>query len=232
MRAALHGSEAPTEWLWHEVNERLGRWLPRLFGYHLVAIGEHAKSVDLSTSPIHHRCIFAADGQVHALAEELPFAEHAVDVVVLPLVLHHSRDPHQVMREAYRVLIPGGHLVIVQPNPVSLFAAACLFSGRLRHAPWRGGWISSWRLKEWLKLLACEVIHEERLCFGSLLGQTPPSPRLEYWGRRLCPAFGGFEIIVACKRELPLTPIRMPRRNHKKVAGRAALAPQARFERK
>ena len=31
-------------WLWASINNRLAPWWPRLFGYHLVAVGEQAQA--------------------------------------------------------------------------------------------------------------------------------------------------------------------------------------------
>ena len=43
----------------------------------------------------------------------LPLADRSFDIVVLQMVLHHAEDPVGVVREAARVLHPGGRLLIV-----------------------------------------------------------------------------------------------------------------------
>ena len=53
--------------------------------------------------------------------EELPFATHSIDLVVMPHILEFTEDPHQVLREVERVLVPEGHVVITGFNPVSLW---------------------------------------------------------------------------------------------------------------
>lgn len=45
--------------------------------------------------------------------EEIPFAPESFDLVFCNAVLHHSKDPVKVMREIWRVLAPGGSLMIV-----------------------------------------------------------------------------------------------------------------------
>jgi ArsR family transcriptional regulator len=47
-------------------------------------------------------------------AEHLPVADGWADGVVAHMVLHHVADPSQVIREARRVLGPGGRLVLVE----------------------------------------------------------------------------------------------------------------------
>jgi SAM-dependent methyltransferase len=51
-----------------------------------------------------------------APAEELPFDEGFFDVVLLHEVLEHVEDDRQAVAEAYRVVRPGGRLVIFVPN--------------------------------------------------------------------------------------------------------------------
>ena len=86
---------------------------------------------------------------------ELPFASQSLDLVVLPHVLEFAAEPHRVLREVERVLIPEGQVIICGFNPVSLWGARQIF-GRVTGAhflPLHGEFISVPRLKDWLKLL-------------------------------------------------------------------------------
>jgi SAM-dependent methyltransferase len=49
-------------------------------------------------------------------ADALPFADRSFDVILLNEVIEHVADERLTMREAARVLRPGGHLVIYAPN--------------------------------------------------------------------------------------------------------------------
>ena len=53
--------------------------------------------------------------------EELPFASQSIDLVVMPHILEFADEPHQVLREVDRVLVPEGHVVITGFNPASLW---------------------------------------------------------------------------------------------------------------
>ena len=53
--------------------------------------------------------------------DELPFASQSIDLVALPHVLEFTDDPHEVLREVARVLMPEGRLIITGFNPLSLW---------------------------------------------------------------------------------------------------------------
>ena len=98
----------------------LERILPYLFGYHLVQLGAIYKGGDLlSSSRIWHRIIVEVEMWPEAQSpgllsrlDALPFASASVDVMLLPHVLEYESNPHHILREAQRVLVPYGTLVI------------------------------------------------------------------------------------------------------------------------
>jgi ArsR family transcriptional regulator len=47
------------------------------------------------------------------LIEQLPLADAAVDVVLLSQALHHAERPELALREACRVLVSGGRLLVL-----------------------------------------------------------------------------------------------------------------------
>src|SRR5882762_10272219 len=74
----------------------------------------------------------------------------------LPHVLEFHHNPHDVLREVERVLMPEGQVVISGFNSASLWRLRQVFS-RKAGAPWDGRFIGLVRLKEWLKLLGLEL---------------------------------------------------------------------------
>lgn len=136
---------------------------------------------------------------------ELPFASQSIDLVVLPHVLEFSTDPHQVLREVERVLIPEGQVIICGFNPASLWGARHVLRrvGGTSFLPRTEELITLPRMKDWLKLLNMRASHSHHGCYA-------PACRTERWlkryafmdnaGPRWWPFFGGVYVIQAIKR--------------------------------
>ena len=100
--------------------------------------------------------------------EELPFATHSIDLVVMPHILEFADDPHQVLREVERVLVPEGHVVITGFNPASLWGLRqfCSRLGASPFLPREGRFIALPRVKDWLKLLSFDFARGRFGCYA------------------------------------------------------------------
>ena len=149
----------------------------------------------------------------------LPVATDTLDVLLLPHVMEFVDQPHEVLREADRTLIPEGHLVIVGFNPWSLWGIGRLFLGWRSAAPWRGRFLSVFRLKDWLALLGFDTLAVRNYAFRPPFQHAGIMERLRFLegaGQRWWPGLGGGYVLIARKRVATLTPIRprwRPRRN-------------------
>jgi SAM-dependent methyltransferase len=151
-------------------------------------------------------------------AEEIPFQSHSIDVVCLAHVLEFATEPHQVLREADRVLVADGVMVLCQFNPWSAWGLRRSWPWR-KQPPWNGLFFSRRRLKDWLGLLEFDVLSVQGVMFRppcKSAGWLARLAFLERWGKRL-PLFSGASVIVAKKRTIPLTPI-MARKRWKAAA--------------
>ena len=136
---------------------------------------------------------------------ELPFATASLDLVVLPHVLEFASEPHQVLREVERVLIPEGQVIVCGFNPASMWGVRQA-AGRLTGAhflPLHGEFISVPRLKDWLKLLNMEVNRGHFGCYAPPCATSKWLQRFDFMekaGDRWWPYLGALYIVQAIKR--------------------------------
>ena len=83
----------------------------------------------------------------------------------MPHALEFSDDPHQILREVERILIPEGQVIITGFNPLSLWGLKRRIN-RSGNFPWHGSYLSMRRLRDWLKLLGFEVDRGTLGCFA------------------------------------------------------------------
>jgi SAM-dependent methyltransferase len=165
---------------------------------------------------------------VRATADELPFDERSVDVVLLPHTLDFSDDPYPVLREVSRVLRPEGHVVILGFNPMSLWGLRRLLARRPRSVPWCAHFFRLARVKDWLALLDFEYARGNMLFYRPPLRREPAMERLhflEHTGDRWWPMMAGVYLVVAKKRVFGMTTLPVAWKTEK-VVGLAGAAPK------
>ncbi|UTA46436.1 class I SAM-dependent methyltransferase [Simiduia sp. 21SJ11W-1] len=190
-----------------------------LFGYHLCQMSVCRNLELTTTSRILHRFSLnplEASQSPHgpaalALPEQLPLPQESTDVVLLHHILEFSNRPHQVLREAARVLIPRGHLVIVGFNPWSFLGLWKALAAWGREPHWRYQALSVRRLTDWLRLLDIEATSLSRGFYRPPIQGARALALMHTWDS-WCERWqwqgGGFYVMVARKEVTPLTPIR------------------------
>ncbi len=263
-------SASLTEWLASPPGQYLLQWetaqfddaVSDIFGYHALQLGFaelHALGNNRMpyqwlavTSEQAAQTSFAVTdlgraGSRHAAlvadAEALPFSAASLDLLVLPHTLELSSDPHAALREAERVLVPEGRLVITGINPNSLWGFRQSRARLYRRVFWRFGEqaqaddsflpgagqtmgsIGYWRLRDWLRLLGFEVE-------SARFGVYAPSFASQKWlqrfawmdtlGPRWWPIFGATYCVVAVKRVRGMRLLEPARKPRKAVAAAPA----------
>lgn len=181
-------------------------------------VGEHMP--ELALAPGWH-------GIVAASADALPLASQSVDLLVLPHVLEYAQDPHAVLREAERVLMPEGRLIILGFNPWSLWGARQRL-GRRDWLPDTGRFIGLPRLKDWLKLLSFELDRGHFGCYALPLAGDQWRRRfafLENAGDRWWPVAGAVYLVAGVKRVQGMRLVGSPlKKKRRRVRARAQVA--------
>ncbi len=215
----------------------LGNILPDLFGYHIVQLGCHHEEDLVASSRISHhvRVELGArtDRQADVLCTEdaVPLAAGTIDVLVLPHVLEFADDPRRVLREAERVLIGEGHIVIIAFNPVSAFGSCALLRRWQGRAPWNAHLITAARVKDWLQLLGFDIVQVARAGYRPPLARPRLNRRLaflEKLGAYCWPALANVCVVVGKKRVEGVTPLKATWRQRRRVLAGSVAEPSAR----
>ncbi len=203
-----------------------------LFGYHVVQLGLPCRDQDLlQESPAHNRVVMGYAGEpspgtdLQADSHHLPFASDSVDGMVLPHTLDFSADPHQVLREVERVLIPQGKVLLCGFNPWSQWGLWRLLRFRSSTVPWCGHFFSGKRIQDWFSLLGFDLEEVVYLHYRPPVSNLPIMQKLAFMerlGERVYPLLGGVYVILAVKREVTMTPLRPKWRIKKRVIPTAA----------
>lgn len=195
------------------LNVELQPILSSLFGYHFLSLGCFSNCLDITASPVRHQVRLGLEQAAGVCADpgELPILSDSIDVVLLAQLLDFHDNPHRILREAARVLIPEGALVIAGFNPFSPWGLWRLaHRGDRRRGPRA---LTPGRVKDWLKLLDFELVEERRFFYRPPVESESAMQRLtwlESWGRRWAQSLGGMYVLVARKQVSTLTPVRMP----------------------
>lgn len=186
-----------------------------VFGYHAIQIGlPHWDLLQANRIPFKGRTRILLDQAADSGAvivtdpENLPFDSQSIDLLVLPHVLESSTDPHQILREAERVLVPEGRVVISGFNPWSLWGASDRIPGLDPLLPVPADQqVSLPRLKDWFKLLSFDL---DRGRFGCYAPPCTDQAWLDRWsfmeaaGDRWWPVCGAVYVVSAVKRVLSM----------------------------
>lgn len=194
-----------------------------LFGLHALQIG-HWGNADRLISGARARhtaligCHTSSKAAMICRPTQIAIASDSVDAVVLPHTLELDAQPHQVLREAARILVGEGSLVVVGFNPWSFWGLRRRFSNK-RFPPGVHDFISERRLSDWLALLGFEVIGLKRVFYRLPInhrGMLRRSEGLDRVGSKWWPRLCAVYVLKARKRLYTVTPLkalRSPKRN-------------------
>ena len=184
-----------------------------IFGYVAVQVGTVFHHEDLlKNCTIGQKIILdqAQSPNIFANPTALPFTHDSVDLFILPHTLDFINDPHQVLREVERSLVPEGYLLIIGFNPYSFFGLWRFLLSRKKVAPWSANFYSVRRMHDWSSLLGFDTVEVRHTA------NLPPFKKLQRWRKmqsmdnflqKRFSRFGGVYLFLARKRVATLTPL-------------------------
>jgi ubiquinone/menaquinone biosynthesis C-methylase UbiE len=113
--------------------------------------GAHVVSMDLGENlmlQVKRKC---ESERVVGSILEIPFGDNTFDYIVSSEVIEHTPDPYKAIQELYRVIKPGGILVLSTPNKIWYPALWIATTFRLR--PYQGleNWTFWWTMRKYMK---------------------------------------------------------------------------------
>ena len=201
--------------------------LSEIFGYYAIEMGviseqhsllqhsritagftlfDQARKVNINT-PFENK--ESRPSSVIATTEQLPIATDNVDLVVASHTLESSKDPHQVLREIDRVLVPEGHCILIGFNPSPISRLGQLIRAGLKRDESTCRMRSVTHVKDWFSLLGFEVVDVH------YMGMRPAIKNqklfdalnwLERLGEYAGPALGNMYVIHAKKQVVAMRP--------------------------
>lgn len=197
--------------------QRLAEQLPKVFGHRALQVGGLGPDGQLldDTATLRRLVLDPRGAAVGADmvgdAQQLPFADNSLHVVYLPHTLDYCDVPHQVLREANRVLTDDGFLVLMGFNLWSAWGARrALFHWR-KGMPWRGHFFSASRVVDWLSVLDFKVIERAGVGPASVYGTVPGGNRLRRGARAMRELGAPVYVLLARKQSIPLNPAHLVR---------------------
>ena len=199
-----------------------------VFGLELLQLGTWGAGRELlAPSRIRRQSVIAdsadasARGDLVARLAHLPINNTSVDAVLLPHTLELAADPYTVLREADRVLVAEGQLIVLGFRPASLWGLRAAAS-RAGFPPGLRRILSASRVRDWLGLLSYEIVSTRPYLYR--LPRAPHGssesaiPSMLYRGW-FYPWPAAAYVIKARKRVYTLTPIKPRLRERRPVFG-------------
>ena len=129
--------------------------------------------------------------------EELPLPDASIDRILLVHSLEFAENPRETLKELWRVLAPGGRLVVVVPNRRGVWA-------RLEHTPFGAG-------RPYSRGQLISILREANFTPGAFAEALFFPPYRKRWmlklcqwmepvGRKAMPLFSGVIVVEAQKR--------------------------------
>ena len=193
----------------------VNKFIEDKFGYFAIQIGgAFADFLDHSRI-IKHLFNEGALKNISFDVSSIPLSEESIDLIICPHFIEQGYNK-AIFDEFFRIIIPGGHLIIISFNPYSFAGIKNFFSFSMQF-PWNSKFASMSFIQSQLKEAGFSIseadISNYQLIFSD--DNYSFSSSLERIGNRWAPLFGNIYSIVVQKKVANLTPIKPMWKNAK-----------------
>ena len=221
-----------------QVNYHLESLLRPIFGYQGLQLGTIGEQRFLEHAGL-LRCFYLGANAEQKPVDlsgnvlDLPIASDTINLLAIPHTLEFCRDPHQLLREADRVLTHDGYLLLQGFNPLSSWGLMRSCRSWQNTPPWNGRFYAQARINDWLSLLNLHVVERRQFfmrppfAHEGLLRRLAFMEKLQPW----LGFVGGTYLILARKQSRPITPKRL-RWQRQSVVARCIIRANNRAERR
>lgn len=196
--------------------KELDRHLPKIPGQVAVQIGGPSNLRLLQKSRMRYvyycsdQPAWMGDGtRLQCQFDALPIESNSVNLVVLSHALGFTDDPETLLEEVYRILKPGGQLILFGFNRWSWWSVV-RHTRKKQGYPWMGKFYSISRAKQWLSGIGYGIISNKSFCFIPPIKKRPQLKvinLLEVLGQVCIPKMGAVHMIYAQKKVAGTTPL-------------------------
>tara|TARA_B110000305_G_scaffold241750_1_gene317335 strand:+ start:2157 stop:2837 length:681 start_codon:yes stop_codon:yes gene_type:complete len=186
----------------------LSDFLEDKFGYFSLQTHTLGRNLLKQTRMNHHIMMEGPDRNIVCNSIHLPFEKDSIDLIISQHQLEKIGDIQAHFSEFFRVIIPGGRVVILSFNPFS-FAGLRNLTCFDNFSPWNQKFISLSAAQKILKEEGFTVEEGRMVDYQPLFSDNACAHKLfEDVGARWLPLFGNVYFIVARKDVVGVTPLR------------------------
>lgn len=210
--------------------------LRRCLGYYFVHLGPWPAASRYQATPIKRQVVVDRHVRDSILPRitsnmtDLPIKSDTVDAIYCPHVLEFTDNPHDILRELERILVPEGYLIISCFSAWNFWNIWRSLPGRTHRMP-PAHILSCRGIQDWLKLLGFDIIEVETVsAVEPAMGHAKRGWSRWPWLIKLRKWFssaGGF-IIMAQKQQIALTPVKYKWSLRSKIITASLVEPSAR----
>lgn len=146
--------------------------------------------------------------------DKLAIDQDSIKVVYLPHVLEAHRNPHEILREVYRILEPEGVAIITTLNPVGILSFARLTNKLFKSGHPSFNMFSALKLRDWLTVLGFEVFSFQPFFYALPItyNKVFMYPGRNWFRNELKLPFSHLAyMMLVSKRESTMTPLKLKR---------------------